>query len=138
MKQYLVLAALVSFSSAAYARGVEVCPTLPADSGLEWMHQEGPDFDLCYANPVGSEDSAFGIYLGNHPSFKAKDGQRIEGGKVAGKSVDWYQLDGRDASDGRQTIVVIDKKTGYVAHIWLSADETLQDKLSVLEQIKFR
>ncbi|MGR4877828.1 hypothetical protein [Pseudoxanthomonas sp. LARHCG66] len=142
MKHYLALLVSISIAPATYARGVEVCPTLPVNAGLEWTYHEGPDFDVCYAAKPGSEANAFGVYLGNHPSFKPKDAVRIGKGRVANKKVIWYQQDPEDSSSafGQQTLIVLDKKYGYVAHVWVAADtnQELQDRLSVLERITFK
>lgn len=123
----------------AHGRGIEVCPTLPTDSGLEWEYHEGPDFDVCYASKPGSDGSVFGICLGNHPSFEPKGSVRIGKGKVAGKKVVWYQQNPEENSApfARQAMIVLDRKFGYVAHVWLSADtdQELQDRLSILERI---
>lgn len=142
MKYYFVLASLMLLAPSVHARGIEVCPVLPANSGLEWEYHEGPDFDVCYAGKPSSDVSVFGIYLGNHPSFKPKEGVRVGKGNVAGKKVVWYLQDTEDSSSAfaRQTLIVLNRKYGYVAHVWLDADtdQELQDRLSILERITIK
>ena len=126
----------------AAARSVDVCPTLPTESGLAWSYDEGPDFDVCRAAPSGTDAQAFGIYLGNHPSFHPARATRIGKGKVAGRRVTWYRQDvGEDSSAfARQTLLMLDRKWGYVAHIWVHAntEQELQERLLVLERIAFK
>ncbi|WP_434212478.1 hypothetical protein [[Pseudomonas] boreopolis] len=85
---------------------------------------------------------AFGIYLGNHPSFHPEHSNRISKGKVAGCRVTWYRQDPEDwdSAFSRQTLLTLDRKWGYVAHIWVAADteQQLLDRLSVLERIVFK
>lgn len=118
------------------------CPVLPADSGLAWIYQQGPDFGVCYATIAGSDSNAFGIYLGNHPNFDPGQAVPLGKGKVAGRDVIWYQQEKSDDSSvlARQTLIVLDKKWDYVAHIWVNAEtqQDLQARLSVLERMAFR
>lgn len=142
MKHLVVFAAAMAFSASAAARSIEVCPELPGYSNLAWSYQEGPDFDVCYAREPGSEATAFGAYLGNHPSFHSDGAVRSGKGRVAGRRVAWYHLDATEGEQpwGRQTLLMLDRKNGYVAHIWVMADteQQLQDRLSVLERMVIR
>jgi hypothetical protein len=139
MKHLCLLSLLFLVAPHAFARSVEVCPVLPAGSGLEWTYSEGPDFDVCRASAPGSKSLAFGIYLGNYPSFHSERSNRIGKGRVAGRRVTWYRqgLGDSDSAFSRQTLLTIDRKWGYVAHIWVAADteQELLDRLSVLERI---
>ena len=142
MKHLWLLSLLFLAAPHAFARSVEVCPALPPGSELEWSYSEGPDFDVCRASARGSDDLAFGIYLGNHPSFEPERSNRIGKGKVAGRRVTWYRQEPRDSDSilARQALMTLDRKWGYVAHIWVAADneQQLQDRLSVLERIVFK
>lgn len=126
----------------ALARSAEVCPALPPGSGLEWTYTEGPDFDVCRASAPGSETVAFGIYLGNHPSFHPERSNRISKGNVAGHRITWYRQETGDSDSAfsRQTLLILDRKWGHVAHIWVAADteQQLLDLQSVLERIVFK
>ncbi len=68
MRLSWLLSMIIFSSPEAFARSVDACPILPPGSGLEWAYSEGPDFDVCRAFAPGSDDLAFGIYLGNHPA----------------------------------------------------------------------
>ncbi|GAB1406145.1 hypothetical protein MASR1M8_00640 [Thermomonas brevis] len=142
MRHLWLLSLLFLAAPHALARSIEVCPALPLGSGLEWTYSEGPDFDVCRASAPGSEAVAFGIYLGNHPSFHPERSNRIGKGKVAGRRVTWYRQESgnSDSAFSRQTQLTLDRKWGYVAHIWVAADteQQLLDRLSVLERIVFK
>ena len=142
MRHLWLLSLLFLAAPHALARSIEVCPALPPGSGLEWTYSEGPDFDVCRASAPGSEALAFGIYLGNHPSFHPERSNRISKGKVAGRRVTWYRQDPGDSDSAfsRQTLLTLKRKWGYVAHIWVVADteQQLLDRLSVLERIVFK
>ena len=120
----------------------DVCPVLPPASGFVWTHSKGPDFDVCRASVLGSEDLAFGIYLGNHPSFRPERHDRVGKSKVAGRRVSWYRSENDAAGEefSRQTLVVLHRRTGYVAHVWVNAasEQELADRLSILQRIAFR
>jgi hypothetical protein len=107
-----------------------------------WAYSEGPDFDVCRAHATGSEKLAFGIYLGNHPSFSPERSKRIGKGRIAGKRVTWYRQEPGDSDSvySRQTLLTLDHEWAFVAHIWVAADtqQELLDRLSVLERIVFR
>ncbi len=140
MLRILLATVLMPASMLVSARGTEVCPELPAGSGVEWVYQEGPDFDLCYAIESSTKKDSFGIYLGWHPSFKPKDARPIGKGKVAGNEVTWYPRDPDEYHPkfGRQTIVEL--KSGELAHVWVGAEseQGLQSRLQILQGMKFR
>ncbi|MFZ2236925.1 MAG: hypothetical protein WAV67_11185 [Dokdonella sp.] len=115
---------------------------MPPNSGLEWSYHEGPDFDVCYASFVGGGARAFGVYLGNFPSFSPEHATVVGNGKIAGRKVKWYRQETADDSSSlaRQTLLTLDEKSGYVAHIWVTADteQQLKDRLAILERITFK
>jgi hypothetical protein len=115
------------------------CPVLPADAGFAWTYRQGPDFGLCYASATGSSKTAFGLYLGNYPSFDPGLATAIGKGRVAGREVTWYAPDDGNAQ-GRQTLIVLDKEWGYVAHLWVTpgSQQELQARLSALERMTFK
>lgn len=117
------------------------CPALPANSGFDWVYKQGPDFAVCYANEHGSEETAFGIYFGENPSFRATDAMKLGKGRVAGREVTWYKQAPAEGKSplGRETVIHIDKRYGAVAHVWVRAttETELEQRLSALEQIAF-
>lgn len=140
MPRSVPMAVPMLLSAQPWARGVETCPELPADSGIEWAYREGPDFDLCYAIESSTKKDSFGIYLGRHPSFQPRDAKPIGGGKIAGREVTWYPRDADEhhPQSGRQTIVEL--KPGELAHLWTGAgnDRELQSRLQILQGMKFK
>ena len=136
-------AAAEKVDESKFLRGVDRCPTLPADSPFIWSYQQGPDFGVCYGSRSGENDSAFGIYLGNFPSFNPEQGVAIGPGKVAGYVVTWYELDpGIDSAFSRQTLVTFCHDQNYTeaAHVWVNASnpKELSVSLSALERMSFK
>jgi len=141
MKHFWLFSCLLLAVSQASARSIEACPTLPPSSGLIWTHDEGIDFDVCRAGAPGSKDFVLGIYFGYQPDLHLRRANRIGDGKVAGRRVTWYFNDsGANPAFSRQTLLLLDHKRKYVAHVWLDADteQQLQDLLSALEHLEFK
>ena len=118
------------------------CPSLPTDSGLEWVRHDGPDFVVCYAMEAGGKKQAFGIYFGNHPSFDPSKGTVVMGGSVAGRNVVWYR--GPDDGDKKlslQTVTSGSDRRPYAtkAHVWIGADDepALRRQLETLQRLDF-
>lgn len=106
-----------------------MCPTLPADSGLKWKYTGGPDFGVCHA--MQGDVQVFGIYSGNHPSFRPDEKLRGEAGEVGKYKVTWQSMPSQDASRpiGKQTIVQFKRHPGMdVAHVWVTAKDTAEMK----------
>jgi hypothetical protein len=141
--KYLFFAiVLISISQITFARSIEVCPTLPDESDLVWIYQEGIDFDICYAVHSETEATAFGIYMGGYPSFKLVEGVKIETGIVATKKITWYQMEAEESPlvPARQTLMLINEQDEWFAHIWIvpESNEELQTSISILKRIVFR
>lgn len=130
--------AAVASASGSEPASSERCPVLPADAGFAWTYRQGPDFGLCHASATGSSKTAFGLYLGNHPSFDPGIATAIGKGQVAGREVTWYAPDDGNAQ-GRQTLIVLNAQWGYVAHLWVSpgTPEEVKARLSALERMSF-
>ena len=142
MERFWLLSFLLLAAPQVVARSADQCPALPIGSGLEWTHSAGIDFDICRAHANGSTETAFGIFLGNHPSFKPELATPIGDGEVAARRVTWYRQDAGASKAGlsRQTLLSLDRNSGYVAHIWLVAgtEQQLADRLSILKRIVFK
>ncbi len=144
MKQSLAILsfALLTAALPARAQAPNPCPILPADSGLEWKHRKGPDYDVCYGKKPGAQGDEFGIYMGNAPSFHPKVEDEMGKGQVGGQVVSWYKPAlGNDFSKiAQQTLVTLDEKSGAVAHVWVFAGtgEQIKQRLAVLEKIQFK
>ena len=145
MKPQLGRSAVLLLSAlAATAHSAEPwpCPSLPADSSLEWVRHEGPDFIVCYAMEIGGKKQAFGIYLGNHPSFDPSKSTEVMAGRVAGRNVVWYRgSDGGDDKLTLQTVTSGSDRRPYAtkAHVWIGADNepALQRRLEILQRLDF-
>jgi len=117
-----------------------ICPILPADAGLQWRVEQGPDFFVCRADTIDAGKSAFGVYLGYFPSFHPDRANFLGRGKVSGRKVRWYATEANreGRSLGRETVV----KTGNggVAHIWVAATSQaeLDARLRILSAMTFR
>jgi len=136
----LLLAGLLAVNPAAPG----LCPELPAGSGLEWRHQEGPDFEVCYAHPPGDDNAWFGIYFGYAPSYRRKPGANDDPGHVGGHAVTWQPATGKDGDlpFGQEALFELDM--GAVmppmsVHVWINARTSEERKAArkVLLQAKF-
>jgi len=139
----LALSVLLLPAVTASAQPVALCPTLPPESGLEWKYLDGPDFGICYAMHAATKADAFGIYLGNFPSFNPAKGIKVATGTLAGKEVVWYRGFGNDdQSQDRvwQTVLQLGNSYTSVAHVWVDAsdEQRLQRCLTILERIVFK
>src|SRR5262245_9831770 len=119
-----VLALASAAAAAAQQPAAEVCPALPAASGFTWDYRPGPDFDVCYAQPVDGGKRLFGIYLGLHPSFEPRADKQRAAGVVAGQPVTWYAADKDSAgyAEAIETVLTLPATAdGYqpVAHVWV-------------------
>lgn len=134
---------LTSLLSVGYAHGqsAEVCPKLPADAQLQWSYTKGPDFDVCQA--MRGKQQIFGVYLGNHPSFRPVEGLRAEKGKIGKHDVTWYNVPSTDASRpiSKQTLLTLSQRPdAQVAHVWVlgaNANE-LNQGLAILQRVQFK
>jgi hypothetical protein len=134
---------LSALAVTAYSAEPWPCPSIPADSDLEWVRHDGPDFIVCYAMEAGGKEQAFGIYLGNHPSFDPSKSTAVMAGSLAGRNVVWY----RGPDDGYkklslQTVTSGSERRPYAtrAHVWTGADDepALQRRLEILRRLDFR
>jgi len=122
-------------------QSLDVCPTLPANSGLKWNYTEGPDFDICRA--MEGDVQVFGVYLGNAPSFRPDKKQRGESGGIGKYKVTWHSMPSQDTSRpiGKQTLIQLNQKPGMdVAHIWITAKDAkeMSRMLAVFKQVNFK
>ncbi|ALN64123.1 hypothetical protein GLA29479_3269 [Lysobacter antibioticus] len=132
-----------------------VCPPLPPASGLRWLHQQGPDFELCYAGrgPIDQNDpdreAAFSVYLGNFSGFDRRPRPGGEIGRVGRFPVLWYAANRHRSRDdrprnpyARETLIVLPTpKRAYArtVHIWINARSfsELDDSLRILSRVQF-
>ena len=133
---------LSALAATAHSAASWPCPSLPADSGLEWVRHDGPDFIVCYAMETGGKKQAFGIYLGNHPSFDPSKSTVVMVGSVAGGNVVWYR--GPDDGDNKLSLQTVisgsDRRPNATkAHVWTGADDepALRRRLEILQHLNF-
>ena len=139
--KYLATAILLLPMHLTFARTMDVCPVLPPKSGLVWFYQEGPDFDVCYAQDEKTEKTAFGVYLGFAPSFRPEESTQIGQGTVGGHAITWHRQNvDSTIVIGRQALVKLGGKRNLVAHVWVGGDteERLVQQLRVLAHIRFK
>jgi hypothetical protein len=134
----LVLLAVIA-STAAPDR----CPELPADSGLEWRHEQADEPNACHARLPDEYDAWFGIRFGDASSFTRKPGANDEAGTVGGHAVTWQPATGKDGDlpYGEETLFAIAMDGAMVpVHVWINArtaDEQ-RDARGVLRDVRFR
>ena len=137
MTPFLLLAVVVSASA------LDGCPELPADSGLEWRHEQADEPGVCYARQPGEYDAWFGILIGDASSYTRKPGANDEVGNVGGHAVTWQPATGKDGDvpHGEETLLEIAVDGAKVpVHVWVNArtaDEQ-RDARNVLRDVRFR
>ena len=139
------LALASAAAAAAQDPGAEICPELPAGSGFAWEHRTGPDFELCYAEPVDGGRRLFGVYLGLHPSFEPRAEKRLAAGVVGGQPVTWYAADKETAGYAYAIEALLNLPAtgdGFrpVAHVWVytSTQDEQAQILRLLSQARFK
>jgi len=125
----------------AYGQSSDLCPRLPANAQLKWSVSRGPDFDVCRA--MRGTQQVFGVYLGNHPSFRPSEYKPAGAGKIGKYEVVWYEVPSDDKSRpiSRQTLLRLGQTPGAdMAHVWIHAanDGELSAALAVLQGVEFK
>jgi len=123
----------------AHAQSASSCPTLPANSGLEWQVLDGPDFIFCKALRVSDGAEYFAVTLSKKSPFDPKRGNRVASTVIDGHEVYWYksELATAPGAQVRETLVKVDDD--HVAHISVRApsDQQLVDAMQKVERIRF-
>ena len=131
----LLLAALLSFAVLApsVAQATDECPNLPADPGLTWKQNNGPDFVVCRARR--GEVQVFGMYFGNNPSYRHPEQDKAETSTVLGREVTWYNVspDEKHGAYARDALIRLGKSdTDGVIHVWISATDEVEFKAALM------
>jgi hypothetical protein len=119
------------------------CPALPADSGLEWRHEQADEAGVCYARVPDEYNAWFGVRIGDASWFTRKPGANDEVGTVGGHAVTWQSATGKDGDVpyGEETLfeVVMDGATVPV-HVWINArtSDEQRDARRVLRDVRFQ
>lgn len=117
------------------------CPNLPADAGLTWKQNNGPDFVVCRA--MRGDVQVFGMYFGNNPSYRHPEKDKAETSVVAGHEVTWYNVspDEKHGAYARDALIRLGKSdTDGVIHVWISASDEAEFKaaLTALEGVTLK
>jgi len=109
-----VCLSLLLSAAAVSAQSSNVCPSLPADSGLQWQEQAQADFVLCKASTGDGREVLSLMLTARDPNLPLSRPLRQEKGLFAGESLYWYQPDlGGQQPPGyetrRITVVKFDK-----------------------------
>lgn len=131
------------------------CPPLPPASGLRWLHQQGPDFELCYAGRGSIDESdpdreaAISVYLGNFSGFDRRPRPGGEIGRVGRFPVLWYATNKHLSRDhgprspyARETLIVLHTpKQTYARTVYIRINAhsftELDDSLRILSRVQF-
>jgi len=84
---------LLLSAAAVSAQSSNVCPSLPADSGLQWQEQTRADFVLCKASTGDGREVLSLMLTARDPNLPLSRPLRQEKGLFAGESLYWYQPD---------------------------------------------
>lgn len=114
-----VLRAVVSLclllsATVASAQATAECPTLPADSGLQWKEQAENNYLSCKATTADGREVLSLTLTQSDPNIPLSRPLRQEKGTFAGESMYWYlpDLGGQQPpgyADRRMTTVKLDK-----------------------------
>jgi len=137
MTPLLLLAMLQSAAAPGW------CPELPADSGLEWRHEQADELDVCYARTPDEYGAWFGIQKGDASSFTRKPGANDEAGSVGGHAVTWQPATGKDGDlpYGEETLFEFEQGGAMVpVHVWINARTADEQRAArkVLRDLRFR
>ena len=109
-----------------------MCKAIGGEEVVTWTHREGPDFDVCYADPVDEGQGVIGVYLGHWPQYEGR--HFVRRGKVGTQRVTWYQYPSEipDYDVGIETKFETSTESGstVVVHVWVLARD--EQALNVL------
>lgn len=129
---------LLLSAAAVSAQSSNVCPSLPADSGLQWQEQARADFVLCKASTGDGREVLSLMLTARDPNLPLSRPLRQEKGLFAGESLYWYQPDlGGQQPPGYETrrITVVKFDKNRYAQIALYAGDAKElDALQSLTQ----
>lgn len=142
-RSFLLCALLFAAASPALAADGDGsgCPNLPADAGLTWKQNNGPDFVVCRA--MRGDVQLFGMYFGNNPSYRHPEKDKAGTSVVAGHEVTWYNVspDEKHGAYARDALIRLGKSdTDGVIHVWISASDEAEFKaaLTALEGVTLK
>ena len=115
---------LLSASAVALAQPVADCPSLRANSGLQWDRQVQNDFILCKAVTEDGRQVLNLMLTSRDPDLPLSRNLRQEKGSFAGESLYWFTPDmGGRALPGLESrrITVVKLGRNRYAQIWIEA-----------------
>ena len=128
----VVLLCLPGVASAQQA--TSRCPSLPADSGLQWTEQASTGFLACKASSSDGQQSLNVMLTSRDPDLRLSRSQREEAGVFSGQSLHWYvpQLAGSsEAAAALRRITVVKLGKDQYAQVWI--DSTSAEDLARLQ-----
>ncbi|MGE6333847.1 hypothetical protein [Stenotrophomonas sp. NPDC077659] len=132
----VVLSSLLLVATQAAAQAPVQCPSLPANSGLQWQEQSQSGFVVCRAATEDGREVLSLMLSQRDPGIPLTRSLRQEKGSFGGESMYWYQPDlgGQEPpgyAERRITVVKLDK--GRYAQIALYPGST--QELGSLQQL---
>lgn len=136
----LLCAALVFLSVSALdamAAAARLCPVAPPGWTVEL--RKGPDFHVCYFRHPNKKGQ-FGMYDGNHPSFRPPASSEGLSGNVDGIAVTWFKAPTVVGKSDFRHDTVLTGKCGPFAHIWVQTNSAseIEEILEAASAIRLR
>lgn len=135
----LLATALLLVAGTAHAQSTNVCPALPANSGLAWNMLGGDGYTFCKAIRDSDGHQLFAVMITGEASFKPRRVNRLQETVIDGSQTWWYRGELADTVgvEVRETLVELDRN--HVAHISLRAgsEQELANAMSLAESLRF-
>lgn len=122
----------------AHAQESTACPTLPANSTLQWEEVRNPDLLFCKAiNADGAQQ--FTVMVSRDSPFKPVRSQRAEAGNINGQNTWWYRTEIATRPDLLAREAAIELADGNIAYFNVQAgsDADLQQAYSTVSGLGF-
>ena len=142
---FLVLAGTASFHVFG-SDGDEHCPTLPEDSGYVWEWVFHVDAGYCIGRAAKSRKEAFEFAIvrlqGTMPSdLVDPETSFVKSGSVGGTPVRWFRAPHNRSPDleYRTFTLFNEENEAYLeVSVYASSESQMNERLSVLERVKYR
>lgn len=135
---------LCLLSTAAWAQSTPACPTLPANSDLQWQQRVEAGFIACKALAADGRQVLNVMLTARDPKLRLERRLREEESTFSGEEMYWYRLDlgGQETQPAMASrrITVVEFDEDRYAQVWINATspEELGALISLARQLDVR